>query len=86
MLYLMLHFHILIFPLIYSEDSAAGVGTQATIDIVVGQGSSVIDFEIRKLWIWIMDKKQILTVATGGLTGIPTDTNFTFEEFQITIR
>ena len=33
-------------PLIYSEDSPAGVGTQATVDIVVvGQGSSVIDFQ-----------------------------------------
>ena len=32
-----------------------------------------------------MEQKQILTVATGGATGIPTDTNFTFEEFQITV-
>ncbi|MFL0774194.1 MAG: hypothetical protein AB8A39_05465, partial [Prochlorococcus sp.] len=31
-------------PLIYSSSSVVGVGTSATIDIQVGQGSSVIDF------------------------------------------
>ena len=71
-------------PLIYSDSSASGFGTEATIDIVVGQGSSVIDFEIRNFG-YGFGQKQILTVASGGLTGIPTDTNFTFEEFQITV-
>ena len=32
-------------PLVYSS-SSSGLGTDATIDIVVGQGSSVIDFEL----------------------------------------
>jgi len=71
-------------PLIYSEDSPAGVGTQATIDIVVGQGSSVIDFEFRNFG-YRYSQNQILTVATGGSTGIPTDTNHSFKEFQITV-
>ncbi len=71
-------------PLVYSSDSPGVGGTEATIDIVVGQGSSVIDFEIRNFG-YAYGAKQILTVATGGATGIPTDTNFTFEEFQITI-
>ena len=35
-------------PLIYSSEST-GIGTQATVDIVVGQGSSVINFEIKIL-------------------------------------
>ena len=72
-------------PLIYSAESpVAGAGTEATIDIVVGQGSSVIDFEIKNFG-YAYGQKQVLTVATGGATGIPTDTNFTFDEFQITV-
>ena len=71
-------------PLIYSEDSSAGVGTQATVDIVVGQGSSIIDFNIRNFG-YAYGQDQILTIATGGLTGIPTDANHTFKEFQLTI-
>ena len=73
-------------PLVYSSDSpVSGGGTEATIDIVVGQGSSVIDFEIRNFG-YGYGQKQVLTVATGGATGIPTDTNFTFDEFQITVQ
>jgi hypothetical protein len=73
-------------PLVYSDESpVAGNGTEATIDIVVGQGSSVIDFEIRNFG-YRYGQKQVLTVATGGATGIPTDTNYTFDEFQITVN
>ena len=71
-------------PLIYSSSSPSGVGTQATIDIVVGQGSSIIDFEIKNLG-YGYGQNQILTVASGGATGIPTDITKSFEEFQITI-
>ena len=53
-------------PLVYSSDSpVSGGGTEATIDIVVGQGSSVIDFEIRNFG-YGYGQKQVLTVATGG--------------------
>ena len=73
-------------PLVYSDESPVeGTGTEATIDIVVGQGSSVIDFEIRNFG-YRYGQKQVLTVATGGATGIPTDTNYTFDEFQITVN
>jgi len=71
-------------PLIYSSDSPSGFGTQATVDIIVGQGSSVIDFEIKNPG-YNYGQNQILTIASGGLTGIPTDTSKTFKEFQITI-
>lgn len=71
-------------PLVYSEDSNAGVGTQATVDIVVGQGSSVIDFNIRNFG-YAYGQNQILTIATGGSTGIPTDASHTFKEFQLTV-
>ena len=61
------------------------MGTEATVDIVVGQGSSVIDFEIRNLG-YSYKENHILTVPVGGATGIPTDTAVTFEEFQITVQ
>ena len=71
-------------PLIYSSESS-GIGTQATIDVVVGQGSSIISFEIRNKGYSYADD-QILTVPVGGTTGIPTDPSYTFEEFQISIQ
>ena len=70
-------------PLIYSSSSASGLGTQAVIDIVVGQGSSVIDFEIKNTG-YGYDVGQILTVPIGGLAGIPTTSSFS--EFQISIQ
>jgi len=71
-------------PLIYSTESPSGFGTQATIDIVVGQGSSIIDFEIKNPG-YNYGQKQILTIPTGGLVGIPTNPLTPFSEFQITI-
>ena len=70
-------------PLIYSSSSISGVGTAATIDIVVGQGSSVIDFEIKNTG-YNYRAGQTLTVPIGGLTGIPTTSSF--KEFQISIQ
>jgi hypothetical protein len=70
-------------PLIYSSESS-GVGTQAKIDIVVGQGSSVIDFEIANTG-YGYGEGQILTIPIGGSTGIPT-TGTSFTEFQISIQ
>ena len=70
-------------PLVYSSSSVSGLGTQAVIDIVVGQGSSVIDFEIKNTG-YGYGIGQILTVPTGGLTGIPTTSSFS--EFQVRIQ
>ena len=71
--------------LIYSSESASGgIGTYATADIVVGQGSSVIDFEIRNTG-YGFGEGEILTVNVGGSAGIPTNTSLTYKEFQITI-
>ena len=69
-------------PLIYST-SSSGTGQAATADIVVGQGSSVIDFEIKNTGFGY-GNGQILTVAAGGSAGIPT--SGTFREFQIDIQ
>jgi hypothetical protein len=72
-------------PLIYSSSGPNGIGTEATVNIVVGQGSSVIDFEISNLG-YNYGNNQILTVSTGGSTGIPTDISKPFREFQISIE
>lgn len=70
-------------PLIYSS-SSSGVGTQATVNVVVGQGSSVIDFEIINTGYGYVED-QILTVPIGGPTGIPT-TGVSFKEFKVFIQ
>ena len=71
-------------PLIYSSDSVTGVGTTATIDVVVGQGSSVVDFALTNLGFGY-GNSEILTVPVGGLTGIPTTADFGSKEFQLTV-
>ena len=68
----------------YSSSSASGVGTEATVDIVVGQGSSVIDFEIVNSG-YAYGNDQILTVAIGGTIGIPTSPSYSGNEFKLTI-
>jgi hypothetical protein len=73
-------------PLIYSSSSPSGIGTGATIDIVVGQGSSVINFELNNPG-YGYGQGDILTVPFGGTTGIPTDSStftlYPFKEFQL---
>lgn len=71
-------------PLVYSSSSVIGVGTGAVVDIIVGQGSSVINFELKNLG-YGYGQEQILTVAIGGTTGIPTNTSLPFDEFKLTI-
>lgn len=71
-------------PLTYSSSSTSGFGTGATVNVVVGQGSSVVDFEITNLG-YGYGQSEILTIGVGGTVGIPTDTSLTFKEFKITI-
>ena len=61
-------------PLDYASGTT-GLGTAATIDIVVGQGSSVINFEINDTGYGYANGDK-LTVAVGGTTGIPTTSSF----------
>ena len=74
-------------PLSYSDippeysSASSGVGTNATVDIVVGQGSSVIEFSIKNNG-YGYGQGEKLTVAIGGTSGIPTDTSYSFEEFH----
>ena len=71
-------------PVQYSSSGPTGAGQSATVNIVVGQGSSVIDFEF-EYGGYAYGEGEILTVPVGGPTGIPTDLSATFEEFQITV-
>ena len=71
-------------PLTYSSDSVSGVGSNARVDVVVSQGSSVIDFNISNQG-YGYGVKEILTLPVGGPTGIPTFTTGTFKEFQLTV-
>ncbi len=72
-------------PLEYSSESVAGVGTNATVDIVVGQGSSVIDFRLNCTGSAYREG-EILTIPYGGPTGIQTDTTTYYNEFQLTVQ
>ena len=72
-------------PVIYSSQSPSSNGREATVDIVVGQGSSIIDFEIVNQGYGYRDG-DILTVAVGGTTGIPTNTSLAYDEFQIRVE
>ena len=72
-------------PLEYASDSpSSSGGVQAKIDVVVGQGSSVIDFEITNTG-YGYEVGHVLTIPTGGATGIPTTSSSSFREFQVTI-
>ena len=61
----------------------ANSGLNATVDIVVGNGSSVTDFSINNKGVGYKPG-EILTVPTGGLTGIPT--SGTFNQFELTVQ
>jgi hypothetical protein len=71
-------------PLIYSSQSS-GIGTQAKIDVIVGNGSSIINFEIKNFG-YNYKKGDILTIPIGGTIGIPTDTTKQFKEFNIFVE
>ena len=72
-------------PLVYSNN--AGVGTEATVDIVVGAAGSVIDFVLNNQGSGY-GQEEILTIGVGGTVGIPTDSTLgaSFKEFQISIE
>ena len=70
-------------PLVYSSNSVTGVGTSATADIVVGQGSSVISFVIRDEG-YGYGVNEKLTVPIGGPLGIPTTS--AYKEFELTVQ
>jgi hypothetical protein len=76
------------YPLSYSNVpltyvGTAGSGLNATVDVVVSNGSSVTDFSINNAGVGYRPG-EILTVQTGGLTGIPT--SGTFRRFELEVQ
>lgn len=78
-------------PLSYSnlnliyKNPITGLGTEAKIDVVVGQGSSIIDFTIKNYG-YSYNIGDILTIESGGNIGIPTDTNKPFSPFTLKVE
>lgn len=62
-------------PLQYSSASVGSGGTGAKVSIVVGQGSNVIEFTVTNFG-YGYGLNHVLTIPTGGATGIPTTVGF----------
>ena len=71
-------------PLEYAP-GYVGAGLSATINVVVGQGSSVVDFRIVDQG-YGYGNGSVLTVPVGGATGIPTDLSKTYDPFFVNIE
>jgi len=72
-------------PLVYSdENTQSGVGTEARVNVVVGNGSSIVSFEFTNSG-YAYGNGNILTISAGGQTGIPTTGISNFEEFKIIV-
>ena len=67
-----------------SVSTGIGSGIGAVADIVVGQGSSVISFNLKNTG-YGYQEGEILTVPTSGLSGVLTTSQFSGDEFQISI-
>ena len=75
-------------PLIYHPDSpGAQIGTNAFVDIQVSLGSSVLNFDIINNGYGYRNG-EILTIPSGGITGIPTDSTVGagFSDFRINVN
>lgn len=71
-------------PLQY-QNGSSGIGSEATIDIVVGQGSSIVDFNI-KYFGYRYKVGDVLTIPYGGSVGIPTYTSLSLKPFEVTVN
>ena len=78
-------------PLVYSASSPGIGGTEARADVVVSQGSTVIDFKITNLG-YGYGVNQIVTLPLAGIdtyfssVGIPTTASANYEELELTIK
>jgi len=57
--------------LIYSNESSPGIGSYAKCDLVVSNNGTISQFELKSLGS-SYGQGEILTIETGGVTGIPT--------------
>ena len=70
-------------PLVYA-DGTTGLGTGAKVDVKVGQGSSVIEFEIVSGGFGYGESEE-LRLSIGGTTGIQTTSSASFDQFILTV-
>jgi len=70
-------------PMVYSP-SNSGVGTEATVDIQVGYGNSIIEFNLSNSGYGYSIGDRI-TFNIGGNTGIPTDPSISFRPFELIV-
>lgn len=70
-------------PLVY-DSASSGIGTGAKVNIIVGQGSSIISFDILNYGFGY-EVGDVLTLKVGGSTGIPTNTSLQFEQFTLVV-
>ena len=70
-------------PLVYATGST-GLGTGAKVDIVVGQGSSVTEFNVSNLGFGYR-VGQTLSIGIGGTVGIPTDPTKSHRPFELSV-
>lgn len=71
-------------PLIYSQDSQPGIGTDASIDVLVSNDGSILDFSVRNFG-YGYKEGDILTVSTDPIFGVPKYNN-TSEEFKLVVE
>jgi hypothetical protein len=73
-------------PLVYASGSL-GVGTEGKVNIIVGKGSSVIDFEIQNFG-YNYRPGDRLTIPISGSVGIPTNSSAgsNFKQFVINVE
>ena len=65
-------------------NGTSGLGTGARVSVVVGQGSSIIDFELTNTGSGY-ELGDVLTVSIGGTTGLATNTTYNFQQFELTV-
>jgi hypothetical protein len=70
-------------PLQYKYPTS-GLGTESYVDITVGQDSKVSTFNFVNYG-YGFSLRDVLTIPVGGTTGIPTDTSYSFEPFEIVV-
>ena len=74
-------------PMVYSQDypNNSGVGTGLVVDVIVGQGSTVIDFNVVNYGFGYR-QGDILTIPRSGIGSIPLDSGIGHIEFTLTVQ
>ena len=74
-------------PMVYSQDypNNSGVGTGLVVDVIVGQGSTVIDFNVVNYGFGYR-QGDILTIPRSGIGSIPHDSGIGHIEFTLTVQ